>query len=290
MKKFLTLIIFVVLLIPSMAFARPLNFVSMGADKNGNEKVAVDRMYLNATAHALGFIIPMNPDPNSDFVKIVKAHYKDVAINSKIIAKRKDGAAILVTGEVTVDFEKLRQIVRSQIHSLQEANTDEMTAFFVRISGIENDSLSAHAYQDVLTTYQFVFENLGFKSTDEDTFDIVSGGLANESFEDYCRRVNSELENDGRFGYAVIGEINLNKVSEGATGVMWESTARLQARKYDSKPAGDGLAGTLIFQFDDDYKLKGKTNNIAFLALRKAALNSSRALAEHTLDYWKNHH
>ena len=58
-----------------------------------------------------------------------------------------------------------------------------------------------------------------------------------------------------------------------------------QARNYGSNEVG----GTLIFQFDDDYKLKGRDDNVAFFALRKAALNSSRALAEHTLDYWKKH-
>ena len=290
MKKFFAAILFVVMFIPAVVLAKPVTVLSMGFDKAGDEAKAVERMCMAAAGHSLAFIIPPDPTPESDFSKIVKGHYKEVTSNANIAAKRKDGNAIIVTGEVTVDFDKLRQIVRSQIKGLQEANTDDRTAFFVRITGINNPSLKSRAYGDVLQTYQYVFENLGFKNTDEDVVNIVNGGPADESFIDYCKRVNDVVENDGTIGYAVIGEIALEKLSEGATGIMWGSTARLQARRYDSKPSGDGLTGVLIFQFDDDYKLKGKDDNVAFFALRKAAMNSSRALAEHTLDYWKNHH
>lgn len=290
MRKLISVILFLVMMVPIGALAKSLTVISMGADKAGNEKAALDKMYLNAAAHGLAFIIQPNAEPDSDFVKIVKAHYREVTSDAKVLAKRNDGAAILLTGEVTVDFDKLRQIVRSQIRGLQEAATEDNAAFFVRIVGVGDEDLKARAYQDVLTTYQFVFENLGFKNADEDVVAVVNGGAAGESFENYCRRVNSIVENDGNIGYAVIGEIALAKLSEGATGITWESTARLQARRYDTNPSGNGLSGVVIFQFDDDYKLKGKDNNVAFFALRKAAINSSRTLAEHTLDYWKNHH
>ena len=291
MKKFFALILFAILIFPAMVFAKPLTVISMGFDKTGNEAAAIEVMKKAATRHSLAFIIPPSPDPNSDFAQIIRASYQEVTSNVNVIAKRNEGSNIFVTGEVTVDFEKLRQIVRSKIQGLQEANTDDKAAFFVRIVGVDNKDLHSRAYQDVLTTYQFVFENLGFKNVDEDVVDIVEGGAPDETFGDYCRRVNDAVENDGSIGYAIIGEITLNKLSEGAAGsITWESTARLQARRYDNNPSGDGLIGSLIFQFDDDYKLKGKTDNIAFFALRKAALNSSRALAEHTLDYWKNHH
>ena len=290
MKKIIAAILFVLMFIPVVVLAKPLNVLSIGADKSGNEAAAIDKMCQAAAGHSLAFIIQPNTDPNSDFIKIIKAHYKEVTSNAKVVAKRKDGTVVIVTGEVTVDFDKLRQIVRSQIKGLQEANTDDEAAFFVRITGLDNAALYNRAYGDVLQTYQYVFENLGFKNTDEDVFTVVNGGPAGESFEDYCKRVNEFVENEGSIGYAVIGEIALDKLSEGATGIMWGSTAKLQARRYDTTPSGDSLIGTIIFQFDDDYKLKGKDDNVAFFALRKAAMNSSRALAEHTLDYWKNHH
>lgn len=289
MTKFLAVVLFL-LIIPCAVFAKPLTVISMGFDKGGNEAAAVNRLKMAAAGHSLAFIIPPSPNPDSDFVRIVKSHYAEVVSTVNIISKRTEGTNIFLTGEVTVDFDKLRQIVRTEIKSWQEANTDEVTAFFVRIVGVDNSELKLKAYQDVLTTYQRVFENLGFKNLDEDVFELVNSGSAGESFMDYCRRVNSEIENDGNIGYAVIGEIALSKLSEGTTGIVWGSTAKLQARRYDSKTSGDGLTGTLIFQFDDDYKLKGKDDNVAFFALRKAALNSSRALAEHTLAYWQNHH
>ena len=289
MKKFFAVVLFL-LIIPCAVFAKPVTVISMGFDKGGNEAAAVNRLKMAAAGHCLAFIIPPNPDPESDFVKIVKNHYAEVVSNVNIVSKRTEGTNIFLTGEATVDFDKLRQIVRTEIKSWQETNTDDTAAFFVRIVGVNNSELKLRAYQDVLTTYQFVFENLGFKNLDEDVSELVNSGSADESFIDYCKRVNEEIENDGSIGYAVIGEITLSKLSEGVTGIVWGSTARLQARRYDSKTSGDGLTGTLIFQFDDDYKLKGKSDNIAFFALRKAALNSSRALAEHTLDYWQNHH
>lgn len=290
MKKFFAVILFLLMMIPFAAFAKPVTSIAMGPDRNGDEATAIDRMKMAGVGHALSFIIPPNTDPNSDFTQIIRTHYKEVVTNVNVLAKRKDGSAIFVTGEVTVDFDKLSEIVRKQIKGLQYENIDDMAAFFVRIVGVDDENLKSIAYQDVLNTYHFVFESLGFKNIDEDVVKIVNGGSADESFGDYCKRVNEEVENDGSIGYAVIGEIALNKLSEGATGITLESTARLQARRYDSNPGGDGLTGTVIFQFDDDYKLKGRDDNVAFFALRKAALNSSRALSEHTLDYWKNHH
>ena len=257
----------------------------MGMDKNGNETAAIDKMCLNAVGHSLAFIIPPNPDPDSDFVKIVKAHYKEVTSNAKVQAKRKDGTAIILVGEVTVDIDKLTEIVKTQISGLQFEKIDEPTIFFVRITGVDNAEMKKKALGDTLQTYSAVFERLGFKVDDSDELmsELVSSPDA-ESFESFCMRMNEEVGNTG-CTYAVIGEITLEKESEGITGIVWKSTARLQARVY-----GDSTNGTSIFQFDDDYQLKGKSDNVAFFALRKAAMNSARALAEHTLDYWKNHH
>lgn len=284
-KKFFAIILFALLIIPAATFAKPLTVISLGADKAGNENAAVEKMKMAAVGHVLAFIIPPNPDPNGDFVNIVKTHYKEVALNPKVSGRKKDGSGIRVTGEVTVDFDKLRQIVRSQIQGLQNENIDEPTVFFVRITGVNDLNLKQKAFGDVLKTYGAVFENLGFKveNSDELTAEL-SASPDSESFEAFCLRMNEEAGNTGCM-YAVIGEIALKKISEGETGIIWESTARLQARSYGSNAVG----GTLIFQFDDDYKLKGRDDNIAFFALRKAALNSSRALAEHTLDYWKKH-
>ena len=285
MKKIFALILFALLIIPVVSFAKPLTVISLGADKDGNENAAVEKMRMAATGHALAFIIPPNLDPNSDFVKIVKENYKSVTSSPKVSARKKDGSGIRITGEVTVDFDKLREIVRSKISGLQFENIDETTVFFVRITGVNDLNLKQKAFGDVLQTYATVFENLGFKVESSD--ELISEMLASpdsESFESFCRRMNEEAGNTGCM-YAVIGEIALDKTSEGETGIMWQSTARLQARRYGSNAVG----GTLIFQFDDDYKLKGRDDNVAFFALRKAALNSSRALAEHTLDYWKKH-
>ena len=167
---------------------------------------------------------------------------------------------------------------------MQEANTDDKAMFLVRIVGIENPQMLMRAYGDVLQTYQMVFENLGFKvdAPDELIEQLVSSPT-NEDFTSYCRRMNDEAGNVG-CKYVVIGEIFLERAAEGETGITWKSTARLQARDF-----GNSANGTIIFQFDDDYKLRGKDDNVAFFALRKAAINSSRALAEHTLAYWKNH-
>ena len=292
-RKIFAVIMFALLLVPFNAYAKSVTVISMGADKAGDEAVAIEKMNRNAAAHCLAFIIPPSPNPDSDFVKIIRAHYKEVTSGAKVAAKKKDGPVVVVTGEVTVDFTKLREIVKREIKGVQnmDENVDEQTAFFVRITGVNNEQLKMRAYQDVLDTYHFVFENLGFNRTDEDVVNIVFGGDANEKFLDYCMRVNSYIENGdaGNIVYAVIGEIALDKLSEGTTGIMWESTARLQARCYKENPTSDGMTGEVIFQFDDDYKLKGRDDNVAFFAMRKAALNSSRALAEHTLDYWKNH-
>ena len=283
MKKIFMLSLLILLMIPAMVFAKPLNVISMGVDRSGNETAAMDKMCLNAAGHSLAFIIPPNTDPNSEFVKIVKTYYKDVTSNVKVQAKKKDGSVIILTGEVTVDFDKLRDIVHAQIKNFQEANTDDRAMFLVRIVGIENSQLLMRAYGDVLQTYGMVFENLGFKvdATDELITQLISSP-ANEDFASYCRRMNDEAGNVG-CKYVVIGEIFLEKASEGETGVIWKSTARLQARDF-----GNSTDGTIIFQFDDDYKLRGKDDNVAFFALRKAAMNSSRALAEHTLAHWKS--
>ena len=73
------------------------------------------------------------------------------------------------------------------------------------------------------------------------------------------------------------------ELAETEMGVTWGSTAHLQAIDFTGSDA-------VIFRFDDDYKLNGRDEKVGLFAMRKAALNSSRALAEHTLDYWKTQH
>ena len=214
MKKIFAVIILALMIIPSAVFAKPMTVLSLGFDKMGDEAAAIDKMCMAAAGHSLAFIIPPSTDPNSEFIKIVKAHYKEVTSNATVQAKKKDGSAVIVTGEVTVDFDRLRQIVKSQIKGLQEANTDDKAAFFVRITGVDNEQLRRRAYSDVLQTYSFVFENLGFKNVNEDVFSIVNAGTPNESFEDYCKRVNSAAEGNIKIRYAVIGEIALDKLKD----------------------------------------------------------------------------
>ena len=66
----------------------------------------MDKICLNAIGHSLAFIIP----PNSEFVK---TYYKDVTSNVKVQAK-KDGSAIILTGEVITSNSKSIRTVSSK--------------------------------------------------------------------------------------------------------------------------------------------------------------------------------
>ena len=208
--------------------------------------------------------------------------FKQVA--NKLYQIVKDGGVIVATGKVTVDFDSLKRIVRSEIRGFQNENTDAVACFLIRVTGIDNAQMQRSAYGDVLQTYEAVFDNLGFKvKAGEEVTPEVMKNPAGESFEAFCNRVSSAAKEDVEITYAVIGEISANKLAETEMGVTWGSTARLQAVDFTGSDA-------VIFQFADDYKLNGKDEKVGMFAMRKAALNSSRALAEHTLAYWKSHH
>ena len=284
MKKWLLMAIWLAVMLPGLAFAKPLEVTSVGFDKNGNEAAAIDKMCMAAAGHTLAFIIPPSREPDSDFIKIIKAHYKDVTSNPRVIHTKRDGSVIVTTGKVTVDFDLLRSIVRSEIKGVQNENTDAVACFLIRVTGIDNPQMLRSAYGDILQTYGAVFENLGFKvkAGDEVTAEVMRNPPG-ESFDAFCNRVGSAAKENVEITYAIIGEISVNKLAETPMGVTWGSIARLQAVDFTG-------SDKVIFQFDDDYKLNGKDEKVGMFAMRKAALNSSRALAEHTLAYWKSQH
>ena len=282
MVKRLMLLAFCLLMLSGTALARPMDVLSVGVDKSGNEAAAVDKMCMAAAGHSLAFIIPPNQDPNSDFVRIVKGHYKEVTSNPRVVNRKKDGA-LIVTGHVTVDFDSLKSVVRKEIRGYQNENADASACFLIRVKGIDNPQQLRHAYGDILQTYGAVFENLGFKvNVGEDVITEMMKTPPGESYEAYCNRVSAAAQEDVEVTYAIVGEITLDKLSETEMGVTWGSTAHLQARDFTA--GGDRV----IFDFADDYKLKGRDELVGMFAMRKAAMNSSRALAEHTLAYWKN--
>ncbi|SFW35753.1 hypothetical protein [Selenomonas ruminantium] len=284
-RRILLATVFFLLLLPRGVWAKPMDVMAVGFDKGGNEAVAVERMCMAATGHSLAFIIPPSQDPSSDFVRLIKAHYKEVTSNPQI-KQRKNGPPLVVTGFVTVDFDRLKAIVRTEIKGIQNENTDAATCFLIRVQGIDNPQQLRHAYGDIIQTYSAVFENLGFrvKAGEEVTPEVLKNPPG-ESFEDFCRRVSEAAKEDVEITYAIVGEISVEKLAESPAGITWGSSAHLQARDFTS---ADGEK--IIFDFGDDYKLKGRGELAGFFAMRKAAMNSSRALAEHTLAYWKSAH
>ncbi len=285
MKKIFPLLMLILLLLAETVWAKPMEVMAVGFDKSGDEKAAIEKMCMAATGHSLAFVIPPNQDPNSDFVRIIKNHYKEVSSNPRVQHKKNE-EALIVTGMVTVDFDRLKAIVREEIKGYQQENTDAVACFLIRVKGITNPQQLRHAYGDILQTYGAVFENLGFKvKAGEEVTNEVLKNQPGETFDDYCKRVSAAAREDIEITYAIVGEISVEKIAESAMGVTYDSNAKLQARDFT---VADGEK--VIFQFDDDYKLKGKDELIGMFAMRKAAMNSSRALAEHTLAYWKTQH
>ena len=284
-RRILLAAAFFLLLLNDAALAKPMEVMAVGFDRDGNEAAAIERMCMAAAGHSLAFIIPPSREPESDFVRMVKTHYKEVTANPQI-KQRKNGPPLVVTGFVTVDFDRLKAIVRSEIKGVQNENTDAAACFLIRVRGIDNPQQLRHAYGDIIQTYSAVFENLGFKvNTGEEITSEVLKNPAGESFVDYCRRVSEAAKDDVEITYAIVGEISVEKLSESPAGITWGSSAHLQARDF-TRENGEKV----IFDFSDDYKLKGRSETAGFFAMRKAAMNSSRALAEHTLAYWKAAH
>lgn len=282
--KRLLLLALCLLMFQGTALARPMDVLSVGFDKGGNEASAVEKMRMAATGHSLAFIIPPSQDPNSDFVRIVKAHYQEVTSNPRVLHRKNEGA-LVVTGQVIVDWDSLKAIVRKEIRGYQEENADAAACFLIRVTGINDPQQLRRAYGDILQTYGAVFENLGFKvEVGEEVTAEMMKNPTGESYEAYCDRVSAAAREDIGITYAVIGEIAVNKLSETDMGITWGSTAHLQARDFTAPDE------RVIFDFADDYKLKGKGELMGLFAMRKAAMNSSRALAEHTLAYWKGQH
>ena len=274
MCRILALISLMIALFSSTVFAKPMDIMAVGVDKDGNENMAIERMCMAAAGHSLAFIIPPSQDPNSDFVRLIKSHYKEVTSNPQI-KNKKNGPPLVVTGYVTVDFDRLKSIVRTEIKGVQNDNTDAAACFLIRVKGIDNPQQLRHAYGDIIQTYSAVFENLGFKvKAGEEVTPEVLKASSEESFDDYCRRVSEAAKEDVEITYAIVGEISVEKMAESPAGITWGSSAHLQARDFTT--GGDKI----IFDFGDDYKLKGRGELIGFFAMRKAAMNSSRALAE----------
>ena len=74
MCRILALISLMIALFSSTVFAKPMDIMAVGVDKDGNENMAIERMCMAAAGHSLAFIIPPSQDPNSDFVRLIKSH------------------------------------------------------------------------------------------------------------------------------------------------------------------------------------------------------------------------
>lgn len=260
------------------AEAAPLMVRVCGESQVGNEAQAEQDAVEKAVARVLSRILLPNEQ---------QALYRDVLQKSsqfagkmKVLQRREDGKSLYVLGQVPVDVDWLRAYVKQQGRAQQKKNDASEACFIVRIQG-DDTAQSLENQQTVQRVFNDTLEGIGFQVDKSDEGSMFARQLAGLDRDAFISQMKQKVQNDFiDVTLAVIGEIN---ILPSAGGTHREADVYLKA--FDMV-----ADGRMVADFVDHYAIQGADAQQAMkLICYKAALNSSRVLADRILSYWQEY-
>lgn len=249
-----------------------------GESQAGNEVQAEQDAVEKAVARVLSRILLPNEQ---------QALYRDVLQKSsqfagkmKVLQRREDGKSLYVLGQVPVDVDRLRAYVKQQGRAQQKKNDASEACFIVRIQG-DDTAQSLENQQTVQRVFNDTLEGIGFQVDKSDEGIMFARQLAGLDRDAFIPQMKQKVQNDFiDVTLAVIGEIN---ILPSAGGTHREADVYLKA--FDMV-----ADGRMVADFVDHYAIQGADAQQAMkLICYKAALNSSRVLADRILSYWQEY-
>lgn len=264
----------------------------------GGEEVAKDNAFKDAQHRAVAkatarFLTP-SPAKDSPYQKIVSNYGKYLAGKIKVVKKQKTNGKYMLFCDVPVNFALIDADIKSFVSEKQNSEKNELdeAVFLVRVVGLDDADAIQKIPFKVLLDYEHAFKELGFAAQGAD----LSGSAAKNmltavnaigknivSYDEYRQVMLKSLrEHMMEVTLAVLGEIRVTKVLQMESSVYAEVECLVESIAIGD----DGIK--VIGEHKEMFNANrpDKKTAVSF-AIQKAAVNSSRNLANMTLNYWK---
>lgn len=263
---------------------------------NKAKENAIENAKQKAVKKAVARFIAPSEDPHSLYQKTIANYPKYVKENVNILKTQKINSKLVVFCDLTVDFGAIQEDINREISKYQEReqNKDDNAVFLIRVTGLPHLNGEENKIPVmVLHDYGMAFSRYGFESLGSDVggnvYQIMADSAKSFSavggYTEYRGEVIKSLLENVEVTFAVIGEIKLLNQSVNASGNYVEAECVVEV----VKPKFDGSGVEVIGKFNDSYTVNARDEKeAAAIVCKKAAVNSSKYLAEITYNYWQS--
>ncbi|MDO4179581.1 MAG: hypothetical protein Q4D21_10430 [Phascolarctobacterium sp.] len=305
-RKLLFITIFMLVFLPTLAFANPTSQVkgSVGIVKACGEamtmgaKEAVHRQALEkakqaAVYKAIARFTPPDSNPKSAFRKAC-AEYQRFVVGVPTVFKEQviKGKKQLYC-DVQVNFTAIKNYLQELNETEQMKQLDDSVFFWVRVTGLENSSveLQQRLFKDSWGIFQNSFKEQGLESQDRDVDKQVIENF--EQYKDvasYIKAIEENLKEQVDVSLAVIGEIKLVSSSVDTDGSALAEANCLCKIVRNGNDINNPNNMETIGLFENTYYFKRPTKEEAErMVVQKAAYNASKYLVSEVVNYWREH-
>lgn len=252
---------------------------------------ALENAKEKAVKKALARFLSSGDDPESLYQRIACDYQKYILSKVTIVKETVAGNKLYLISLVDVDFGKLEGDLRTAVKKEQEIvqsalcpeeKPGDTVFFFVRTTGISDLSEEHSAQAKILQNYEESFRAKGFVTANEDRTNAVLQKYEKLPYEKFISSLETDINaNEQDVLLAIIGQIDVLLKNKDNIGCTFSGVVHVQGYDFVKK--------AIIAEYSDQYTLRCETEQEAkALILKKAAENSSKALAAQTLAYWKN--
>ena len=279
------IVVVTVIALFAQIFASPVTFADppRGIPSGGKgltEAAAIEDMKLSTVKRVLAQITERNEDASSPYQQLVKRYTEFVDKVHVDKKKRNAAGAFIVTGRVEIKYDAMQSELGKLV---QEAHANDVTRevyLFVRFVSQANEEQTRAAEDAILQRYMTRLRENKFVIANADE---VMGDLdktRSMTFDQFMEFVKQKAAENPEICTAIVGEILMAKEDEDADG--FTASCDLVIRALDclnNFAVIDNYTGNEILRMKD-------LNRIGRFLFEKAAVTSSKSIADALVRYW----
>lgn len=251
--------------------------------KGATEVAAIEDMKLSTIKRVLAQITERNDDPDSPYQQLVK-RYKEFIAQVHVDKKSKNSSgAFVVTGRIEIKYPELQAELGKLVKEAHAGDVTREVYVFVRFVGNEASSEQIQAAENViLQRYMTRLRENKFIVANADEVIGELKQTRSMNFNQFVEFVKQKSAENPEICTAVVGEIIMAKEEEDADG--YTASCEINIRALDclkNFKVIDNYEGSDILRMKD-------LNRIGQFMLEKAAVTSSKSIADALVRYWSN--
>lgn len=251
--------------------------------KGKTEVAAIEDMKLSTIKRVLAQITERNEDPASPYQQLVN-RYREFIAQVHVDKKSKNSSgAFVVTGRIEIKYPELQAELGKLVKEAHASDVTREVYVFVRFVG---QSASAEQIQTaenvILQRYMTRLKENKFNVANADEVIGELNQTRSMNFDQFVEFVKQKSAENPAICTAVVGEIIMAKEEEDADG--YTASCEINIRALDclnNFKVIDNYEGSDILRMKD-------LNRIGQFMLEKAAVTSSKSIADALVKYWSN--